>query len=84
MDRAYFGQDAQSHDQVGYLDAGVARFGKSYAGEPDELVKDLAEDQAIAAADTLLLTVPNQLGVDYNAHVIESVLRYLAPDLGWR
>jgi alkanesulfonate monooxygenase SsuD/methylene tetrahydromethanopterin reductase-like flavin-dependent oxidoreductase (luciferase family) len=84
MDRAYFGQEARSQDQVGYLDAGVARFGRTYAGEPDQLVKDLAEDEAIAAADTLLLTVPNQLGVDYNAHVIEGVLRHLAPELGWR
>jgi hypothetical protein len=47
-------------------------------------VKELAADEAIQAADTLLLTVPNQLGVDYNAHVIENVLRHLAPDLGWR
>ena len=39
---------------------------------------------AIAEADTLLLTVPNQLGVDYNAHVIESVLKHIAPALGWR
>jgi alkanesulfonate monooxygenase SsuD/methylene tetrahydromethanopterin reductase-like flavin-dependent oxidoreductase (luciferase family) len=84
MDRAYFGQDARSEDHVGYLDAGVARFGKTYAGEPDQLVQDLAEDTAIAAADTLLLTVPNQLGVDYNAHILDSVLRHLAPELGWR
>src|SRR5215210_4160502 len=84
LDRAYFGHDTRSQDQVGYLDAGVARFGKSYAGEPEQLVRDLAGDSAIAAADTLLLTVPNQLGVDYNAHVLESVLSYLAPDLGWR
>jgi alkanesulfonate monooxygenase SsuD/methylene tetrahydromethanopterin reductase-like flavin-dependent oxidoreductase (luciferase family) len=83
LDRAYFGREAGSQDQVGYLDAGVARFGKTYAGEPDQLVKDLAEDQAIAAADTLLLTVPNQLGVDYNAHTIESVVTHLAPELGW-
>ena len=48
------------------------------------LVKELAEDEAIAAADTLLLTVPNQLGVDYNAHAIESILKYVAPELGWR
>ena len=61
-----------------------ARFGKTYAGEPDQLVKDLAEDEAIAAADTLLLTIPNQLGVDYNAHLMDSVLRYVAPGLGWR
>ena len=83
VDRAYFGH-AASQDQVGYLDAGVARFGKTYAGEPDQLVNDLAEDEAIAAADTLLLTVPNQLGVEYNAHLIDSVLRHLAPGLGWR
>ena len=47
-------------------------------------MKELAEDEAIAAADTLLLTVPNQLGVDYNAHLLDSVLRHLAPELGWR
>jgi len=84
LDRAYFGRDSGGQDQVGYLDTGVARFGKTYAGEPDQLVKDLAEDEAIAAADTLLLTVPNQLGVDYNAHLIDSVVRHLAPELGWR
>jgi len=47
-------------------------------------VKELAEDEAIAAADTLLLTIPNQLGVDYNVHVLETMLRDLAPELGWR
>jgi alkanesulfonate monooxygenase SsuD/methylene tetrahydromethanopterin reductase-like flavin-dependent oxidoreductase (luciferase family) len=84
LDRAYFGHDRDSQDQVGHIDGGLARFGKSYAGEPDQLIKELAEDEAIAAADTLLLTVPNQLGVDYNAHVIESVLTHVAPELGWR
>jgi alkanesulfonate monooxygenase SsuD/methylene tetrahydromethanopterin reductase-like flavin-dependent oxidoreductase (luciferase family) len=84
MDRAYFGHDASSQDQVGFLDGGPARFGKTYAGEPEQLVKELAGDEAIAAADTLLLTIPNQLGVDYNAHVLDSVLRHLAPELGWR
>jgi alkanesulfonate monooxygenase SsuD/methylene tetrahydromethanopterin reductase-like flavin-dependent oxidoreductase (luciferase family) len=83
-DRAYFGQDGTGQDQVGNLEGGRARFGKSYAAEPDVLVKQLAEDEAIAAADTLLLTVPNQLGVEYNAHVIESILKYVAPGLGWR
>ena len=72
-DRAYFGREAGSRDQVGYLDGGTARFGKTYAGEADQLVKDLAEDEAIAAADTLLLTIPNQLGVDYNAHLLDSI-----------
>ena len=84
LDRAYFGREAASQDQVGFLDGGTARFGKTYAGEPDQLVRDLAEDEAIAAADTLLLTVPNQLGVDYNAHIIEALLTHVAPELGWR
>jgi alkanesulfonate monooxygenase SsuD/methylene tetrahydromethanopterin reductase-like flavin-dependent oxidoreductase (luciferase family) len=84
LDRAYFGQEARSQDQVGYLEGGAARFGRTYAGEPEQLVEQLAEDEAIAAADTLLLTVPNQLGVDYNAHVIEALLRHVAPGLGWR
>jgi alkanesulfonate monooxygenase SsuD/methylene tetrahydromethanopterin reductase-like flavin-dependent oxidoreductase (luciferase family) len=84
-DRMYFGHGQQETDQIGYIDAATrAVFGRSYAAEPDVLVKQLAEDTAIAAADTLLLTVPNQLGVDYNAHVIESILRYVAPELGWR
>ena len=83
-DRLYFGRDKYSQDQVGNLDGGRARFGKSYAGEPDELIEELAKDEAIAAADTLLLTVPNQLGVDYNAHVVEALLTHVAPGLGWR
>ncbi len=41
-------------------------------------------DEAIAAADTLLLTIPNQLGVDYCAHVLEALLTHVAPALGWR
>jgi alkanesulfonate monooxygenase SsuD/methylene tetrahydromethanopterin reductase-like flavin-dependent oxidoreductase (luciferase family) len=84
LDRAYFGGETRSQDQVGHLDGGLARFGKTYAGEPDQLVKDLAEDEAVAAADTLLLTVPNQLGVDYNTHVLDSIVRHVAPELGWR
>src|ERR1700675_4697926 len=84
-DRAHFGRDAREQDQVGYIDANTrAIFGRSYVGEPDALVKQLAADEAIAAADTLLLTVPNQLGVDYNAHAIHSILKFVAPELGWR
>jgi alkanesulfonate monooxygenase SsuD/methylene tetrahydromethanopterin reductase-like flavin-dependent oxidoreductase (luciferase family) len=84
-DRAYFGQDGRDRDQIGYIDANTrAIFGRSYAAEPDVLVRELAADEAIAAADTLLVTVPNTLGVDYNAHVIESILKYVAPELGWR
>ena len=84
MDRQLFWRETNSTDSVGWLDGANARFGKTYAGEPDKLVAELAEDEAVAAADTLLLTIPNQLGVDYNAHILDSVVRYLAPDLGWR
>jgi alkanesulfonate monooxygenase SsuD/methylene tetrahydromethanopterin reductase-like flavin-dependent oxidoreductase (luciferase family) len=84
LDYAYFGREASSQDQVGFLDGGKARFGKTYAGEPDQLIEQLARDEAIAAADTLLLTIPNQLGVDYCAHVLESLLTHVAPELGWR
>jgi alkanesulfonate monooxygenase SsuD/methylene tetrahydromethanopterin reductase-like flavin-dependent oxidoreductase (luciferase family) len=84
-DRAYFGRGGQEQDSIGFIDEKTrAIFGRSYAAEPDVLVKQLAEDEAIAEADTLLLTVPNQLGVDYNAHVIEAVLTHVAPAMGWR
>ncbi|MCG6203074.1 LLM class flavin-dependent oxidoreductase [Rhodopseudomonas sp. HC1] len=84
-DRSYFGSESGQQDQVGYLDAQTrAIFGRSYAAEPDVLIEQLRQDEAIAEADTLLLTVPNQLGVDYNAHVIEALLTHVAPALGWR
>lgn len=85
FDRAYFGRDGEDADQVGYIDEKTrAIFGRSYAAEPDKLIEQLRADEAIAEADTLLLTVPNQLGVEYNTHVIEAVLTHVAPALGWR
>jgi alkanesulfonate monooxygenase SsuD/methylene tetrahydromethanopterin reductase-like flavin-dependent oxidoreductase (luciferase family) len=84
-DRAYFGHGREEEDQVGHLDAKTrAIFGRSYAAEPDVLIAQLKKDEAIAEADTLLLTVPNQLGVAYNTHVIEAILTHVAPALGWR
>ncbi len=84
-DRAYFGRERQSQDQIGHIDPNTRSiFGRSYAAEPERLIAELSQDEAIAAADTLLLTVPNQLGVDYNAHVIQSILTHVAPALGWR
>jgi len=84
-DRAYFGGGNEDEDTIGFLgDDTRAIFGRSYAAEPDILIEQLAKDEAIAEADTLLLTVPNQLGVDYNAHVIEAILKHVAPGLGWR
>ena len=84
-DRAYFGGGRQDEDQFGFIEADRrAVFGRSYSAEPEILIEQLAKDEAIAEADTLLLTVPNQLGVDYNAHVIEAILTHVAPALNWR
>jgi alkanesulfonate monooxygenase SsuD/methylene tetrahydromethanopterin reductase-like flavin-dependent oxidoreductase (luciferase family) len=84
-DRTYFGHERDDDDQVGFIDDRTrAIFGRSYAAEPHVLVEQLKKDEAITEADTLLLTVPNQLGVDYNAHVMEAILTHVAPGLGWR
>src|SRR5579875_288816 len=85
FDHAYFGRGDQEADTIGFLDAKTrAIFGRTYAAEPDILIEQLRMDEAIGEADTLLLTVPNQLGVAYNAHVIEAILENVAPALGWR
>jgi alkanesulfonate monooxygenase SsuD/methylene tetrahydromethanopterin reductase-like flavin-dependent oxidoreductase (luciferase family) len=84
QDRYYFGHEGGRGDSIGTLEMGrQAIFGRSYAAEPDELVAALAQDEAIQEADTLLLTIPNTLGVQYNVHVLESILKYVAPELGW-
>ena len=82
-DHAFFGRGVQEQDQFGFLEK-KAIFGRGYAAEPDVLIEQLRKDEAIAEADTLLLTVPNQLGVAYNAHVLEAILTSVAPALGWR
>jgi alkanesulfonate monooxygenase SsuD/methylene tetrahydromethanopterin reductase-like flavin-dependent oxidoreductase (luciferase family) len=83
LDRRYFGDERHSEDQVGLLEGVRARFGKSYAGEPDQLAEELAKDAAVREADTLLLTVPNMLGVEYNARLLETIVRHVAPAIGW-
>jgi alkanesulfonate monooxygenase SsuD/methylene tetrahydromethanopterin reductase-like flavin-dependent oxidoreductase (luciferase family) len=84
-DRSYFGSGREDEDQIGFIDPRTrAIFGRSYAAEPHVLIEQLRQDEAITEADTLLLTVPNQLGVAYNAHVIEAILTHVAPALGWR
>ena len=83
-DRLYFGRGGKETDQVGFIEQQRSIFGRGYADEPDKLIEQLKGDEAIAEADTLLLTVPNMLGVDYNAHVIETILTEVAPALGWR
>ena len=84
-DLTYFGSGREDDDQIGFIDERTrAIFGRSYAAEPDVLIEQLRKDEAITEADTLLLTIPNQLGVAYNAHVIEAILTHVAPALGWR
>jgi len=82
LDRRLFGRDA-NEDQVGWLDGAISRFGRSYSGEPDQIADELAQDAAVEAADTLLLTVPSQLGVEYNARMLETIARHIAPAVGW-
>ena len=85
QDRMYFGGQGKGSDSFGYIEPTQrAVFGRGYAAEPDQLIKQLAEDQAIQEADTVLLTIPNTLGVDYNMHVLSSILEHVAPGLGWR
>jgi alkanesulfonate monooxygenase SsuD/methylene tetrahydromethanopterin reductase-like flavin-dependent oxidoreductase (luciferase family) len=65
------------------IDGATVRFGKTYAGAPDVLAEQLAADAAVQSADTLLLTVPNQLGVDFNAKMLGNIARHIAPAVGW-
>jgi hypothetical protein len=75
---------SEGEDHFGYIEPErLAVFGRTHAAEPDVLINQLKEDKAVAEADTLLLMVPNQLGVDYNAHVMEAILTHVAPALGW-
>jgi alkanesulfonate monooxygenase SsuD/methylene tetrahydromethanopterin reductase-like flavin-dependent oxidoreductase (luciferase family) len=83
LDRRLFGGD-RNEDEVGWLDGAISRFGRSYTGDPDLIAAELAEDAAVRAADTVLLTVPSQLGVEYNAAMLEIIARDIAPAIGWR
>ena len=84
IDRMYFGAQAQDKDdQIGLLDGVRSRFGRTYTGEPDQIAAELAADAAVQAADTVLFTVPNQLGVEYNARILATIAREVAPALGW-
>jgi alkanesulfonate monooxygenase SsuD/methylene tetrahydromethanopterin reductase-like flavin-dependent oxidoreductase (luciferase family) len=82
LDRRLFGSD-RNEDQVGWLDGAISRFGRTYSGEPDRIAAELAGDAAVQAADTILLTVPSQLGVEYNAAMLETIASEVAPAIGW-
>jgi alkanesulfonate monooxygenase SsuD/methylene tetrahydromethanopterin reductase-like flavin-dependent oxidoreductase (luciferase family) len=82
LDRRLFGRD-DNEDHVGWLDGALARFGRTYTGEPDRIADELGRDAAVQAADTILLTVPSQLGVEYNAAMLDTIAREIAPAIGW-
>lgn len=85
VDRAYFGlRGSDASDQIGIIDGYRSTFGKTYAAEPDVLISQLKQDAAVMSADTLMLTIPNQLGPEYNLHVLESFAKHVAPELGWK
>ncbi|QIM15167.1 LLM class flavin-dependent oxidoreductase [Leucobacter insecticola] len=84
-DEMYFGvRSGQNQDQIGIIDGFRSTFGKTYADAPDRLVEQLLADEAVMAADTLMLTIPNQLGAEYNLHVLQAFAEHVAPALGWK
>ncbi|MFZ2623647.1 MAG: LLM class flavin-dependent oxidoreductase [Propionibacterium sp.] len=82
-DRAMYSASGE-RGGVGYIDGFRSTFGKSYVGEPDALVAELQQDAAVQSADTLMLTIPSQLGVEFNLRLVEGFARHVAPGLGWR
>ena len=76
-------RQGQGADQVGVIDGHRSTFGRTYVGEPDELISQLQDDAAVMSADSLMLTVPSQLGVDFNVHLLQSFAEHVAPALGW-
>lgn len=82
-DELYFGRGGEQGG-IGYIDGMRSTFGKTYAGAPDALVEQLLHDAAVMSADTLMLTIPSQLGVAFNLRIVESFAKYVAPSLGWR
>ncbi|EYT56460.1 alkane 1-monooxygenase [Leucobacter sp. UCD-THU] len=85
QDEMFFGvRGRDGQDQVGIIDGIRSTFGKTYADTPDRLIDQLLADEAVMAADTLMLTIPNQLGVEYNLHVLQAFAEHVAPALGWK
>jgi hypothetical protein len=82
-DRAYFGHEGGQGDGTGILDGKNARTGPTYAGTPEHLSQRLATDEAVQEADYVLFALPNQLGVDYNTHLLQN-LHQLAHDASWQ
>ncbi|AMS05227.1 LLM class flavin-dependent oxidoreductase [Acidipropionibacterium acidipropionici] len=73
----------QAQDQIGIIDGLTSTFGKTYAGNPDQLIAELKADAAVQAADTLMLTIPSQLGPEINLRLLQNFAEHVAPALGW-
>ena len=85
QDELYFGlRSRENQDQIGIIDGTRSTFGKTYADEPDRLVEQLKRDEAVMAAHTPMLTIPSQLGPEYNLHVLRAFAEHVAPALGWK
>jgi len=85
QDRMLFGtRPGDGADQIGIIDGTRSTFGRTYAGEPDQLIEELKADAAVQSADTLMLTIPSQAGVELNLHILESFAQHVAPALGWK
>ncbi|ATG53428.1 alkane 1-monooxygenase [Brachybacterium ginsengisoli] len=85
QDRMLFGtRPGEDSDQIGIIDGTRSTFGRSYTGEPDQLIEQLKADAAVQSADTVLLTIPSQAGVDINLNILQSFAEHVAPALGWK
>lgn len=85
QDEMFFGlRGRDGQDQIGIIDGLRSTFGKTYADTPDKLIEQLRADDAVMSADTLMLTIPNQLGPEYNLHVLQAFAEHVAPALGWK
>lgn len=76
--RMYFGpllerdKMGANKDQVGEIDNSISTFGKTYVGDVDKIVRELRDDEAVMTADSVLVTIPNQLGADFNRSTFDA------------
>ncbi|MBO3682516.1 LLM class flavin-dependent oxidoreductase [Streptomyces sp. NEAU-YJ-81] len=82
IDRRYFGERGRG-EQAGSLGNLRSLAGRTYVGAPEVIAADLARDEAVQEADTLTLTLPSRLGVDYNARILQTIAAHIAPAIGW-
>ena len=56
------------------IDNSVGTFGKTYVGDVDKIVAELREDEAVMTSDTMLATIPNQFGADFNRVTFDALV----------